>query len=531
MSKISIMLQLNRNWDNYGRYRDFQVDGIVVDEDASYSLLNSTIAEHLMIDTSEKIIEIKYIVNEHCPPMKIRNDMGVCVYMETKKENKSLGAYPLYITIRDFNLELSITNSITVAGSSGTLKLIDIPKSPAIVEYESIIITESTPNVIEVGQIYQDKQTIASAMKHYSVMNKFQFRVKRSSARSTFIQCKPTAMVVGSIVIPKYANPKTIYTPKDIQTDMLSEHGVNLTYMQASRAKKKALEVLRGHPADSYNKLPSYLYILEKTYPGSVVKLKKMDDDCFLPVVVVDGTFLKSTYKGIMLAASTMDATCIQINCFLPHNVGTILPLAYDVVDSENDASWKWFFEQFKHAYGERPNITWTMTSNIAESLNDVTKNARELPIVELLEYMRNLLERWTNEKLLKAKSTFTYLGFKFNKELDDNRTLSYKLRVRASKDYIHTVLDGVMHYIVCLENKRCSCGQFQLEELPCPHVLAALRYRDESFEQYRSPYYTRDNLLRTYEIQVNPLPDESKWNVPQHITEEVVNPPSGGKR
>ncbi|XP_016490773.1 uncharacterized protein LOC107810499 [Nicotiana tabacum] len=171
------------------------------------------------------------------------------------------------------------------------------------------------------------------------------------------------------------------------------------------------------------------------------------------------------------------------------------------------------------------------MTSNIAESLNDVTKNARELPIVELLEYMRNLLERWTNEKLLKAKSTFTYLGFKFNKELDDNRTLSYKLRVRASKDYIHTVLDGVMHYIVCLENKRCSCGQFQLEELPCPHVLAALRYRDESFEQYRSPYYTRDNLLRTYEIQVNPLPDESKWNVPQHITEEVVNPPSGGKR
>ncbi|XP_075080207.1 uncharacterized protein LOC142165739 [Nicotiana tabacum] len=111
-------------------------------------------------------------------------------------------------------------------------------------------------------------------------------------------------------------------------------------------------------------------------------------------------------------------------------------------------------------------NRTWTMTSNIAESLNVITKDARKLPIVELLKYMRTLLERWTNEKLLKAKGTFIYLGFKFNKELDDNRTLSQKLKVRASTDYIYTELDGVMHYIVCLENKRCSCGQFQLDEL-----------------------------------------------------------------
>nr|XP_016479083.1 PREDICTED: uncharacterized protein LOC107800429 [Nicotiana tabacum] len=432
--------------------------------------------------------------------------MGVRVYMETKKENKSLGSYPLCITVRDFNLELSITTSNTIAGSSGTLKLIDIPTFSAIVEYET--------------------------------------------TGCTFIQRKPTVMVVDSMVIPKYADPKTIYTLKDILTDMLSEHGVNLTYMQAWRAKEKALEFLRGHFADSYNKFSSYLYILEKTYLGSVVKLKKTDDDCFLyvfvvictlisgweyyrPVVVVDGTFLKSACKGVMLIDSTMDVADIEV--LLYH-----ITIACVVVDSQNDASWKWFFEQFKHAYGERPNMcvvsdlnesilkatsivypdipyyscmwhiwtnirakfkkghlklselyfatarsytfdefnermskieeidprvkaylydtgyhrwsqvhatvnkTWTMTSNIAESLNVVTKDARELPIIELLEYIRTLLERWTNEKLLKAKGTFTYLGFKFNKKLDDNRTLSHKLRVRASTDYIHTVLDGV---------------------------------------------------------------------------------------
>ncbi|XP_019231621.1 PREDICTED: uncharacterized protein LOC109212424 [Nicotiana attenuata] len=160
-------------------------------------------------------------------------------------------------------------------------------------------------------------------------------------------------------------------------------------------------------------------------------------------------------------------------------------------------------------------NRTWTMTSNIAESSNVVTKDASELPIFDLLEYMRTLLERWTNEKLLKAKGTFTFLGSKFNKELENNRTLSQKLR----------------RYIVCLESKKCSCGQFQLDELPCAHALAALRHRNETYENYCSPYCTKESLLRTYEIPVNPLPDESKWNVPQHISDKVVNPPTGEKR
>ncbi|XP_016440836.1 uncharacterized protein LOC107766556 [Nicotiana tabacum] len=151
------------------------------------------------------------------------------------------------------------------------------------------------------------------------------------------------------------------------------------------------------------------------------------------------------------------------------------------------------------------------MTSNIAESLNAVTKDTIELPIVELLEYIRTLLKRWTNEKLLKANGTFTYLGKKYNKDLEDNRTLSQKLRVRASTDYIHRVIDVMKRYIVCLQNKRCSCGQFQFDELPCAHALAALRHENESYENYCSPYYTRESLLHTYEIPVDPLPDESK--------------------
>ncbi|XP_009621336.1 uncharacterized protein [Nicotiana tomentosiformis] len=98
---------------------------------------------------------------------------------------------------------------------------------------------------------------------------------------------------------------------------------------------------------------------------------------------------------------------------------------------------------------------------------------------------------------------------------------------VRASTDYVHAMIDGVKCFIVCLQNKRCSCGQFQLDEFSCPHALAALRHMNKSYENYCSAYYTKERLLQTYKIPIDPLPDKSKWNVPQHIAEEVVMPPT----
>lgn len=135
-----------------------------------------------------------------------------------------------------------------------------------------------------------------------------------------------TKSVVGSIIVGKCAEPDVIYTPKDIQRDMLAEYGVRLTYMQAWRAKEAALELVRGDPIQSYAKLPSYFHILEATYPGSHIRLHKSEDDRFLyafvalftsikgweycrPIVVVDGTFLKGAYKGTLLTANTLDAT------------------------------------------------------------------------------------------------------------------------------------------------------------------------------------------------------------------------------
>ncbi|XP_019242054.1 PREDICTED: uncharacterized protein LOC109222107, partial [Nicotiana attenuata] len=153
------------------------------------------------------------------------------------------------------------------------------------------------------------------------------------------------------------------------------------------------------------------------------------------------------------------------------------------------------------------------MTSNIAESINAANKDARELPVMRLLEYMTNLLQQWNNKNRKSAMETSTELGEK---------------DVRPATEQLYTVFEGVRRNIVCLEEGTCSCGKFQMDELPCPHALAVLKNQQLKPGQYCSFYYKKDKLLRTYEFPVNPMPDESLWVIPTEVMEDMVLPPKG---
>ncbi|XP_015165134.1 uncharacterized protein [Solanum tuberosum] len=216
---------------------------------------------------------------------------------------------------------------------------------------------------------------------------------------------------------------------------------------------------------------------------------------------------------------------------------------AYGIVDSENDDSWLWFFENFKNAFGEREDMcfvsdrnkriwnataavypefrhyaciyhlwtnllkktyrdteevrtlffslakaytvqefdelmkmmdqinpkyraylqkanyekwsrahslvkrTWTLTSNIAESLNNAILVGRRLPVVPLLEFVRKTIEAWNEKHNEEGRNTTTTLASKFNEMLEDNRNLSHRMLVRASTIHLHTITDGAKRF------------------------------------------------------------------------------------
>ncbi|XP_049400475.1 uncharacterized protein LOC125864493 [Solanum stenotomum] len=522
---------------------------------------------------------------------------------------------------------------------------------------------------VEEGQLYLDKETIVNVMRHYAIRNNFQFRVERSSSTSYCLLCPEencswcfkssslhksklfkirmfndvhtcsieerlhsrlsSAGIIGGMIRNKYADSESVYSPADIIRDMKKDYGVDLTYMRAWRSKQKALKLLRGNKIESYGKLPSYLYMLMHTNPGSIVRLQKSEGGSFMyvfvsldasikgwkyckPIVIVNASLLESAHRGTLIMAYTQDAA------------GRIFLLAYSVVDSENDASWKWFFERFRDAYGAREgmcivsdmhesiskatsivypevlhcicmfhlwnniktrytkihtpvkelffasaraytieeferhmvainnidkrvgeclldvgyhrwsrvhskvNGTTIMTSNIVESMNTVNNHARDLPILHLLEYMTKLVQDWHYANKINAVETSTELGKKYEEIMKENYTTSQRMTVKPSSDYVYSVVDDEKQFVVNLRERSCTCIRFQIDEMPCPHALAVITFKSMDAYQYCSVYYNKDHLLKTYDICTYPVPNESTWDIPREVLEEVVLPPTG---
>ncbi|KAL0864777.1 hypothetical protein Bca101_043895 [Brassica carinata] len=126
-----------------------------------------------------------------------------------------------------------------------------------------------------------------------------------------------------------------------------------MDYWKSHRTLRFAREIEEGTPESGYENLPSYLYMIRRTNPGTVTRLQIDEFGRFMyvflafgasvngfpfmrKVVVVDGTFLNGRYKGTLLTALAQDGNF------------QIFPIAFAVVDTENDDSWHRFFSELK---------------------------------------------------------------------------------------------------------------------------------------------------------------------------------------
>ncbi|KAH6798618.1 MuDR family transposase [Perilla frutescens var. frutescens] len=143
------------------------------------------------------------------------------------------------------------------------------------------------------------------------------------------------------------------YKPKEILEDIHRVHGITLSYKQAWRGKERFMASLRGSFEEDYRLLPQYCNQIRRTNPGSMasVCVNPIDNSFqrlfisyqasiygFLnacrPLIGLDRTVLKNKYLGTLLFATSFDGD------------GTLFPLAFGVVDEENDESWTWFLSE-----------------------------------------------------------------------------------------------------------------------------------------------------------------------------------------
>ncbi|XP_022895360.1 uncharacterized protein LOC111409552 [Olea europaea var. sylvestris] len=155
------------------------------------------------------------------------------------------------------------------------------------------------------------------------------------------------------------------------------------------------------------------------------------------------------------------------------------------------------------HFKGIRYNI---MTTNNAESLNSLFKNAWEFPVLAMVEQIRKTLQKWFYEihiEVEKGTTTLTPpIEDKMHKKYDDAKGL---IVVPIN---VYELLVGVENemYIVNLEARTCNCREYNLEKLPCTYALLATKFKGISFYSLCSPYYTSTSWKQAYAECIYPL-------------------------
>ncbi|CAL2268899.1 unnamed protein product [Prunus armeniaca] len=393
-----------------------------------------------------------------------------------------------------------------------------------------------------------------------------------------------TAALVATSCKRKLKDSRTIYTPSDIMRDVKHNFGLRIHYSKAWKARELALLSIRGSAEEAYYILPAYCYELERMNPGTKTHIQTDENNHFVYlfmavgacirgfcssmrlVIAVDATHLKSKYKGVMFVAHAFDGN------------RNIYPLAFGIGDLETDASWHWFFTKLHEAIGECPNLVfiydrnaaksysiaefdchfrkikrkehvaqyleeaglhkWSrahmdgrrynvMTTNIAESINSVLRFARTLPVVHLIGEIMNLLVKWfTERRELALKCTTTLCPNFGEKKLRNRLEDAATMNVVKVNNAQFNVLDGHMDGLVDLTNNTCSCRKFQLEQLPCKHVVAVCRFLKVNVYSKASRYYTRKTWMDAYSDSIYPIQPHEMWDIPEDVRSRVVLPP-----
>ncbi|KAK3228853.1 hypothetical protein Dsin_000734 [Dipteronia sinensis] len=114
------------------------------------------------------------------------------------------------------------------------------------------------------------------------------------------------------------------------------------------------------------------------------------------------------------------------------------------------------------------------MTTNIAECLNGILKDARELPVTKLVDHIRGLLQKWFWERREAAAKMSTPLTKWAEKKLRVRSNKSRCYRVYPVNLYEHHVVDGYLNGFVNLMEHTSTCRKFQLNRLLYRHALTA---------------------------------------------------------
>ncbi|XP_013679573.2 uncharacterized protein LOC106384102 [Brassica napus] len=316
---------------------------------------------------------------------------------------------------------------------------------------------------VKKDQIFRSKRVLKETMEIWAMKNNYDYIVLKSTRKWWYIRCKDklcnwtlhaecldgftyfminkwvgihscapskkrkfektaSARTVGKLIQHRFDDANDGPKANDIIQFMRLEHNCEITYWQAWEVREHAIAAARGIPNESYAKIPKYLQMIKETNPGTHTHYETTEDGRFMylfmsfgqsvrgfynamrRVIVVDGTFLKNKYKGVLLVATAVDGN------------SNLYPIAFGVVDSETEVSWEWFLRQLKVVIADSKDLAFVSdrAASIAKALGTVYPRSRHGICVHhlLTNVVKNFKTKGLSALVEKASRAYRFSEF-----------------------------------------------------------------------------------------------------------------------
>ncbi|KAJ9546772.1 hypothetical protein OSB04_019315 [Centaurea solstitialis] len=227
-----------------------------------------------------------------------------------------------------------------------------------------------------VGQVFGSKYGIKKMIDTLAIETRRQIvLVKNDACRIRNVRACTATFLSQQIEETLAANPEIPI--KSLQVTLEQKYENNISHMKSFRAKQIAMKKLMGDYIEQYTVLRDYICELQRTNPGTTVKLDVETDGLLSnetrqfkriyvclgalkkgfaegkrEILGLDGAFMKGPFPCQVLTVVGMDS-----------NNGTY-PLAYAIVEAETKQSWSWFLECLGDDLNLAANSNFTFISD-----------------------------------------------------------------------------------------------------------------------------------------------------------------------
>ncbi|KAG0447865.1 hypothetical protein HPP92_028134 [Vanilla planifolia] len=151
-------------------------------------------------------------------------------------------------------------------------------------------------------------------------------------------------------------------------------------------------------------------------------------------------------------------------------------------------------------------------TIGITEVLYNWALEGHELPIVQMMEYIRNQLTFWFHNRRNIGLSWTSILVPSAEKLILEAIADSNCYQVLRANKVEFEIVSSERTNIVDIQRRCCSCRRWQIYGIPCAHAAAALLSCGEDVRLYAQECFSVSTYLEGYSQIIYPVPDRPLW-------------------